>query len=159
MSRVPDAAQREFWTPVVTRRSSWLHGIGVAVLSAVVPPNAGGGLLWLLPPALLLLAPVTGRMWSPVESLWLEGAVLAEQRGSATTRVDLSRLRSVERDWMPNRSASLVFTDDASHRIVIGLLDDSTEALRRAVGQRARVLRASTDLYDPKTRRLLLLDK
>lgn len=143
---------------MVSRRSSWLHGAVLAVVSVVVPLNAGGGLLWLLPPALLLVAPVTGRLWSPVESVWLEGAVLAEQRGSATTRVDLSRLRSVRRDWMPNRSDALVFTDDASHRIVIAVVDDSTEALRRAVGQRVRVLRASTDLCDPQTRRLLLLD-
>jgi hypothetical protein len=149
---------REHLTIVTSVRSSLLEGLGLGlVLGLIVWLSFDSGLRWLLAAGVVLLGLCSAPLWSPTESLWLDGSVLVQKRRGKLSQVDLSRLVSVKREWIPKKGDDLVLTDASGGRVVVWTLNDTTEDLRRAVGQRARVVNASTDLFDPKTKRLLLL--
>jgi hypothetical protein len=152
-------SQREYLTAVTSPRSSLLQGLGLGlVLALIVSLSVDGDARWVLTLGCLIAGVGLARVWSPVESLWLEGAVLVQERRGQAVRVDLSQLASVKREWVPKKGDVLVVTDTSSARVAIWMLSDTTEQLRRVVGTRARIMHASTDLHDPKTKHLLFLD-
>lgn len=106
-----------------------------------------------------LIAPAVASRLFPVETWWLEGDTLVAQVGRAASRLDLSRLRGVRRDFVPYKGDNLVLTDAAGNSITLWAFDDATEPLRQAAGRRAKLTSLNGDLDDAKTRRLLLLDR
>lgn len=160
MARAPEATPKEFVTKVTTRGASLFFAVALPALAGLmVLLYEGPTWLWAVPTALLLVAPAVASRLFPVETWWIEGDTLVAQVGRVTTRVNLSRLRSVTRDFVPYRAEDLVLTDEKGNSIRLWTLIDDTEPLRRAIGQRARMTNTSGgDLTDAKTRRLLLLD-
>lgn len=155
-----EAVAREFVTVVESRRASVLNGLGLGLLLGLVALlSVDGQLRVLLVAAGLLVGLALAPLWSPAETLWLEGTTLVARKGRRRTGVDLSVLASVSRSWVPKKGDTLRLTDDRSQTINIWLLDERTAKLRGAIGLRARFPRANTDLHDPKTRQLLLLNR
>jgi hypothetical protein len=149
---------RQYLTVVTSGRSSLLEGLALGLLlGLVVGLSVNSGARWPLVVSLVLLGLCLAPLWSPTESLWLEGSVLVQRRRGKMSRADVSRLVSVKRVWIPKKGDELVLTDESGGRVVVWMLNDTTEDLRREIGRRARVLHASTDLLDAETKRLLLM--
>lgn len=159
MASAAEATPRQFVTKVTTRGASLFFAVALAALAGLmVLLYEGSAWLWAAPAVLLLAAPAVAYLLFPVATWWLEGDTLVAQVGRVTTRLDLSRLRSARRDFVPNKGDDLVLTDASGSSIRLWAFDAATESLRRAVGQRASLTGPNGGLDDPKTRRLLVLD-
>jgi hypothetical protein len=143
----------------MSRRLSLVQGLGMGLVLALIAwLSFEGDVRWPLMAGCVVGSVAIASRLFPVESLWLEGAVLVQEQRGKIRRVDLSRLATVKREWVPKKGDDLVLTDSRGTRIAFEDLSETTAELRRAVGERAHVLHASTDLFDRKTKRLLFLD-